>query len=130
MTEVQDLPQVEVITTMGELNEAAAGLQRAANRLYNEMKRFEGPDGTGTRYAIAVSSKLLEIYDQAVEAEKRPPAEDIRTAMAEKSVREEQPDLYKQWREAATEIEATRIWISAVKQSISARQSVLRGERG
>lgn len=125
----EDLPQVEEITTMAGLNEAAAGMQKAANRLYNRIIKFEGAEGIGTKYKIAVKDQLLAIYDEAIQAEKRPPAEDIRTARAEKIVREGNPSLYSEWKVGSTEINALRIWISAMRQSISARQSVLRGER-
>lgn len=124
-----DLPQVDTITTMDGLNTAAAGLQRAANRLYKAILEFEGAEGVGTRYDIAVEDQLIAIYDEALAAKQRPPAEDIRRALAEKTVREHEPALYSAWKSGSTEITALRIWISAMKQSISARQSILRGER-
>jgi hypothetical protein len=114
---------------MEGLNAAAAGLQRAANRLYSRMMKFEGADGTGTQYDIAVQDQRVAIYDEAISEGKRPPAEDIRAALAEKFVRENEPVLYSNWKKGKTEINALRIWISAMKQSISARQSILRGER-
>lgn len=129
LDKIVSLPPVEAIKTMGELNDAAGALQRAANHLYQNTLRFEGADGVGARYEIAVEAQIAKIYDDAIANETRPPAEDIRLAKAHSTVRADQPDLWKQYRDGKTDIDASRIWISATKAAINARQSVLRGER-
>lgn len=129
LDEIIALPPVEAIRTMGELNEAAGALQRAANHLYRETLRFEGAEGVGARYETAIKARLVQIYEDALEDEKRPPAEDVRKAMAEKRVRDDNPQLWIDHRNGTTDLTAARIWISATKAAINARQSVLKGER-
>lgn len=123
---------------MAELEAAARELDAGSTKLAQMTKEFEGAvdadgefvPGPGTRYEVAVESKLIEIYDEAIQNDRRPPAEDVRKAMANRAVRTEQPDLYSDWQRLSTEIKALQVWISARKTSISARQSVLKGERG
>ncbi len=122
--------QVEPVVIQRELEDACRSLDNATDELYKNLVRFESRDGPGTLYEIAIQSQLIKLHDEAVEQGKRPPAEDIRRALAERAVRVEQPDLYDEWRELSTKIEAARIYISGRKAAISGRQSVLRGERG
>lgn len=122
------LPPVEAIKTMAELNEAAGALQRAANHLYQETLRFEGAEGIGARYEIALDARSEAIYDKAIEDGKRIAVE-ICKAKAARQIRDDEPELWKSHRDISTDLKAARIWISQTKTAINARQSVLKGER-
>lgn len=126
MSEAEDLnPE----TVLRQLNIAAQAVFRASNRLKSLSEELDGKDGelgVGTRYDIAIEDALVEIYG---EAEGRPPAEDVRTAMAKARVRAKHPELDADYRRLTTEIKAARIWISNQKAVLSAKQSVLNGAR-
>ena len=130
---------VEPIDVMDELRTAAQELDSGSTELAQLTSTFEGYvdketgdyfPGPGMRFEVAVQTEVIRLYDESIVAEKRPPAEDVRRAKAEMKVREEQPDLWGEYHALKTRISALKIWNSARKASISARQSVLRGERG
>lgn len=119
--------QLDTETIIRELNTAALGVFRAANRLQSLTQEFDGKDGelgVGVLYDIAIEDELTSIYE---ESERKPPAEDIRTAMAKARVRRKKPDLDADYRRLSTEMKATQLWISNQKAVLSARQSVLNG---
>ena len=108
-----------------ELNQAAHAVFRASNHLKKLSEEFDGAEGElgiGVQYDIALEDELAEIYESS---EGKPPAEDIRKAMAKARVRTKQPDLDANYRRLSTEIKATQVWISNQKAVLSARQSVL-----
>jgi hypothetical protein len=135
---VTEETQTEPLTVLAALEKAATELDAMTNRLGRAVKQFETTVdeetgelvlGPGIRYDIAVKDKRIQIYDNAIENDKRPPAEDIRQAKAEKMVRDEEPELWADYQQLSTEMSALRIGISARKESIRARQSILKGER-
>lgn len=112
-----------------ELHAAASGVFRASNKLRNLSAEFDGKDGelgVGTLYDIAIEDELAAIYEGS---NGKPPAEDIRRAMAKARVRSKSPDLDANYRRLSTEIKATQIWITNQKVVLSAKQSVLNGVR-
>jgi glutathione S-transferase len=126
-----DLPDLE--TLLRELNEAAQGVARASNQLQRLTTGLENAVdlqgvltlGAGARYRIALEEALIAVY----EATDKPPAADIRMAMARRRLRETAPDLVAEYDRLTTEVKAAQQWIAANKQVISAKQSVLNGVR-
>lgn len=127
---------------MAALDEASKGVQAASTELSDLTVRFHEADldpetgevrslGIGLRFDIAVKDELASIYNDAIQAEppRRPPAEDIREAMAHRAVQTKQPRLWAEYHTTKARIDALRSWISNQKSAISANQSVLRGER-
>lgn len=129
--------QPEPVTILAELQQAARELEAASTRLAQNVKLSEGKinaagefeQGASLRYRIAVETRMLEIYDEAIADEKRPPGEDVRTAKAEAHVRKAEPALFAEHTHFQTDIKALRLFIAARKEAISARQSILKGER-
>lgn len=117
------------LDTLKELEDAAKGLDAASTKLSRLTKDFEGPEGVGTRYRIAIEDARINLYDDAIKGERRPPAQDVRDAKAERHVRLTDPELYSDFTQLETEITALKLWISSKKASISARQSVLSAEK-
>ena len=121
----------QVITE--ELRGATRGLAGAAAKLGRLQGEFNGGIdengefhlGPGKEYQMKVAARKVAIFKQAEADGKRPPGEDVRTAMAEAEVREQDPALTARYDHLSTEIEALRQFISAQKQVISGHQSVL-----
>jgi hypothetical protein len=116
-----------------ELRGATKGLAGAAAKLGRLQGDFNGGInedgefslGPGKEYQMKVASRKVAIFQKAEADGKRPPGEDVRTAMAEAEVREMEPALAARYDHLSTEIEALRQFISAQKQVISGHQSVL-----
>ena len=120
-------------TLIRELNIAQRSVASASTKLAKLIKEYEGANGQlgiGTRYEIALDDELTGLYDEHVENDKRPPAEDIRAAMARRRVRTKHPELDADNRRLTTEIKALTLWIRDQKVVINAKQSVLNGVRG
>lgn len=122
---------------MEALDLASKGVQAASTELSKLTQEFHdaGIDdngelvmGVGLQFDIAVKEELAVIYTTALENDRRPPAEDIRAAMAERAVRTKKPDLWMGYHHTKARIDALKGWISNQKSSISANQSLLRGE--
>lgn len=134
---MSDYQPRSVAEVMVMLDKAAAGVQKAATRLmrltqsFHEAREGEGGVELGTALAfdIAVKDELASIYNDAIQADRRPPAEDIREAMAHRAVQAKQPELWARYHAEKAEISALQSWISNQKAAISANQSILRGER-
>lgn len=129
--------QVEPFTLERELKEAAESLDRAATRLYRLTREFEGEGegddwqpGPQLRWLDLVGDELDRIATEYEDREKRPPAKEILQVRSEKAARRRDPELYAEYHRLKSEIEAIQKWASAKSKTISARQSVLRGERG
>jgi hypothetical protein len=119
------------------LDSASAGVQAASTKLSRLISEFgeasideqgEIKEGTGLRYEVAIKDELAYLYTTALEEGRKPPAEDIRGALAERAVRSKQPQLYADYHAQKTQIEALKLWISSQKQVISGYQSLRRGE--
>lgn len=122
-------PDLDPERTARELDAASQGVFRASNKLSRLTRQFEGEEGqlgVGTEYEIAIEDELTTIYE---ECSGKPPAEDIRTAMARARVRTKKPELDMEYRRLSTEMKALQIWISQQRAVMSAKQSVLNASR-
>lgn len=84
--------------------------------------------GVGLQLERAIDAELVEIYEKAVTAGNRPPAEDIRKAMARRLVEKQYPQLWVEYHGMKARIEALSSWISNAKAAINANQSIRKGE--
>lgn len=120
-----------------DLDKAATGVREANHKLGILTKNFYdarvNPEtrqvealGVGLRFDIALREELSRIYEQHVEQGKRPPAEDIRQAIADKAVQTKDPSLWAEFHSQKAEIEGLRLWLSNEKAAISANQSLRR----
>lgn len=124
---------------MEALDKASNGVQKASTRLMRLSQSFheagvveatgEIAMGTGVRFETALRNELAFIYADAIENERRPPAEDIREAMAYRAVQVKRPDLWARYHAEKAEIDALTVWVRNQRDAISANQSILRGER-
>jgi len=123
---------------MVALDEASKGISAAATELSQLTTSFyevsEGPEGelilgTGLQFDIALKDELSSIYTDAIENDCRPPAEDIRAAMAERAIQTKRPGLWAEFHTKKARIEALRSWISNQKAAISANQTLMKAER-
>jgi hypothetical protein len=122
---------------MQALDDAAKGVQAASTELSKLTEAFyeshlDGERvvlGTGLQFDCAVRDELAVIYTDAIENDRRPPAEDIRAAMAQRAVQAKRPDLWAEYHGKKARIEALKSWITNQRAAISANQSILRGER-
>ncbi len=127
------------VEILAALDEASAAVQAGSTELSKVIARFgeatidengEIHEGTKLRFEVAIQEELTAIYDRALDAGQKPPAEDIRSALAEKAVRTQQPELWTEYHHQRTRIEALRSWLSNQKAVISGYQSLRRGEAG
>lgn len=121
-----------------QLRDAAESVSKASSRLYRETVELYGGvdettgeviEGVESRWQAAYDEEIIRIEEEALAADRRPPASDIRAARARLRIRQRHPDLYAEWLQRTSTVEALQKWISARKSVISALQSVLRGER-
>lgn len=121
-----------------ELRETADSVSRASSRLYRETIELYGGidqetgevvEGVESKWQAAYDEEIIRIEEEALAADRRPPASDIRAARARLRIRQRHPDLYAEWLHRTSTVDALQKWISARKSVISALQSVLRGER-
>lgn len=119
------------------LDVASSGLQSASTKLSRLISEFgeasvdengEIKEGIGLRYKVAIKDELAYLYTTALGEGRKPPAEDIRGALAERAVRSKQPQLYADYHAQKAQIEALKLWISSQKQVISGYQSLRRAE--
>lgn len=119
------------------VDEASKGVQAAATELAQLSQSFyegavdkegELKMGTGLAFDIAVKEELAAIYTMSIENDKRPPAEDIRAAMAERAVRTKKPELWGEYHTQKARIDALQMWIRNQRAAISANQSLLNSE--
>lgn len=128
----------EVLSILNEVRDASRDVEKAADSLYHKVIRFTGwtdeetgewVEGVGPRYDTAVDNALIEIYEDALARGQRPPAEDIRNALAVRRVRRDEPELVAEHMRLDAEIKAMKSWLSNRKSAINGKQSVLKGER-
>lgn len=125
----------------GELNEALdeaiLGVQTRSTKYaklhlaFHEAHVDENGElqlGLNLRYETAVQDELLAIHTNALQNGTRVPAEDLRTAMAERAVRTKYPQLFADYQAAKTEIEAMKLWLANQRAVISGYQSLRRAE--
>ena len=121
-----------------ELRRTAEKVSAATDRLYNATIEFHGGvndetgeviQGVDPQWQDALDLEIIAIEEEAIANAVRPPAQDIRQALARKRARDKNPELYAQWTRWSSEVIALQKWIASKKSVISALQSVLRGER-
>lgn len=112
-----------------DLDQAGRGMHAAAFELSKLANEFYGDKGIGITYKIAVDEEKLSIWDDAIEHDRKPPPADIREAMAERRVRAKDPLRWAKYQSEKARIDALKLWMSNLKSSISACQS-LRKEFG
>lgn len=119
------------------LDKAAKGLQMASSKLsrlsqdFLEAKITEDGEiqvGVGLQFDTQVREEKIAIYQAAIAAEQRPPAEDLREAMALKAVEQKHPKLWVDYHGMKAQIDALKMWVSNEKQTISANQSLRKAE--
>ncbi len=124
----------DVASIMRDLENAAKALDEASTRLARATQDFEGTTdeagqwtaGPQLRFEGAVAEESARIYN---EADGKIPPEAVRQTMAIASVKARDPELWADYHRLRSEIQALKLWISAKKESISARQSVLGAEK-
>jgi hypothetical protein len=131
-----DQASTDPIVLTRELAESATALDRAGNRLYRLTQEFEGQgEGEGWLpgpqlcWLDAVGEELDTLAQGYEDSGKRAPAKEVLQVRAEKAAKRRHPELWADYHRLRTEILALQKWISAKKETISARQSALRGER-
>ena len=119
------------------LDEASKGVQAASTELSKLSEKFhsakidgEGEihNGIGLAYKVAVDEEVVTIFELALAEDRKPPATDVRAAMAERAVRVKRPDLWAEFHATKSRIDALKLWVSNQKSVISANQSIRRGE--
>jgi hypothetical protein len=119
------------------LDKASKGVEAAATELARLSQEFgeahidengEIQMGLGLQFETALREKRAQIYEAAIAADRRPPPEDVREAMAQRGVREEDPALWVEYNAIQSRIAALRGWIGNQKAIISANQSIRKGE--
>ena len=130
MSNPADLDPQKVMDELVGYTRGLAGAAAKLGRLQGEFNGGIDKDGVfhlgpGKEFQTKLAAQKVAIYRKAEADGKRPPGEDVRTAMAEAEVREQDPALAARYDHLSTEIEALRQFISAQKQVISGHQSVL-----
>lgn len=133
-----------------ELTAAARALDKGSTQLADATKEFEGwydetrtvdeesgeivvtrgewHEGPNLLWRVAISEAIEAVVREQY-ADTRAPSIDRLERMAELRVRQTNPELWADYHRLLTEIDALQKWISAKKQAISARQSVLSAEK-
>lgn len=120
-----------------DLDDASRGVQKGSTELSQLITRFgearmedgEVISGTKLRFEVALDEELVRIYEDALSQGKRPPAEDVRGALARSAVRLKHPQLYAEYEAQKTRIAALKLWLSNQRQVISGYQSLRHAER-
>ena len=121
-----------------DLEDTAQRVKKAADRLYRltvevhggiDQETGEVIQGVDSKWRDAYDAEIIAIESEAIANAVRPPAADIRQALARQRAREKNPTLYADYLRLTAEVEALQRWIATNKSVVSALQSVLRGER-
>jgi hypothetical protein len=155
VTDAPDTKVVDPATVLDELRESARALDAAADELRKVTTKFEGyqrlardddgqpvtDDATGEPVLEFVPGPSLlwrELVDGHLDGHldriatayedqgKRPPAKEVLEARARKAAKEENTDLWADYHALAARMTNLQKWISAKRETISARQSWLR----
>jgi hypothetical protein len=103
---------------MAEIVKAAAALDECGRELHLAIM-----DDAEARLAYdrKVEEAKIEVYNNSKKMGERPPAEDIRTALAHRMAEDEYAGHLK----AKARVEALRAWQQSLRASTSARQTLL-----
>lgn len=121
-----------------DLNQIAVRQIQHADKLRTVSQRFHGYEDpeTGEKHAgvklqfeEALNEALLAIAEPYLDDGKRPPAEDIRKAMALRRVKAKLPDLYDEYHALEATISRITRWLGDARNASITRQSVVKTER-
>jgi len=121
-----------------DLNELGARTLKYADQLRTVSQRFHGYEhpetgekvpGVKLRYEQAIDQDLVSIASPYLDQGKRPPAEDIREALARRKVKQESADLYDEYHALEATHRRIERWLRDSRSAVMARQSVLKTER-
>jgi hypothetical protein len=115
---------VDVGAVMGAVEEGAARLEAAGDELYKATLRHEDAHNA---YERAVEAELVRIHHEAKKAGERPPAEDLRRALAHQAIDD---TTYQHYLATRAEVAAKDKLYRALAAAVSARQSLLKGLGG
>jgi hypothetical protein len=133
-----DARPIDLEEVLRELQAAARGIDAASNELGQLLMKYEGvekPDengemtfypGTLLRWGDLVQSKSMAIVDRYENEGKRAPARETVLDRAQWLARKEDEELWAQYHAQRARINALQKWISAKRETISARQSLLK----
>lgn len=107
------------------LDSACASVQAAGTELAKILSDF---GEVKLSWDVAVEEELIRIYEEAIERGERPPAEDIRSALAFGAARKKHPELHMDYEAKQNRITALKSWVSSQKAVISGYQSLRRAE--
>lgn len=128
----------DVTDIVRDLEDTAQRVKKAADRLYRltvevhggiDQETGEVIQGVDSKWQDAYDAEIIAIESEAIANAVRPPAADIRQALARQRARDKSPTLYADYLRLTAEVEALQRWIATNKSVVSALQSVLRGER-
>jgi NADPH-dependent ferric siderophore reductase len=128
----------DVTDIVRDLEDTAQRVKKAADRLYRltvevhggiDQETGEVIQGVESKWQDAHDAEIIAIESEAIANAVRPPAADIRQALARQKARDKNPTLYADYLRLTAEVEALQRWIATNKSVVSALQSVLRGER-
>jgi hypothetical protein len=131
----QDPKVVDPATVLDELRESARALDESADELREVTTKFEGYQrvsdgafvpGPSLLWRELVDGHLDRIATAYEDQGKRPPAKEVLEARARKAAKEENTDLWADYHALAARMTNLQKWISAKRETISARQSWLR----
>jgi hypothetical protein len=115
---------VDVGVVMAEVEEGAGRLEKAADVMDAATRRYEQAENA---YSRAVEVELVRIHHEAKQAGERPPAEDLRRALAHAAIED---GIYEEYLAAKAELAARTSRYRALSASVSARQSLLKALSG
>lgn len=108
-----------------EVEQGAQRLEKAADAYYEAVREYEEAENDFER---ELTKQIIAIVHESKQAgEKRPPAEDIRKAMALERIPQE---VYTRYLTAKANREALKVRYDALKAAVSARQSLLKALGG
>lgn len=105
---------------MNAVDEGANRLERASEAYHDAVLRYERSEAA---YERAFQKQLIVIHHRAKEAKERPPAEDLRRALAHEAI---DGEVYGEYLEAKAQREALAVRYRALAAAVSARQSLLK----
>lgn len=114
---------MDALELMSQIDEGCTRLDRIGRELADAIQAFAT---TEREYVIAMEQAKLEILHNSRAKRERPPAEDLRDALAHQQI---DPVLYGRWLTGRAEINALRAHARAVEHSLSGRQSLLAAMR-
>lgn len=136
----------DVAGLMRELQERSRALDRASNELYRLTLEFEGgthesvdvetgqllrrwEPGPQLRWDIAVSEAVEEIAEEYEKDDKKVPAAERLRKKGELRAKLKNEELWADFHHLETQMKAMQKWISARRDTLSSRQSVLSAEK-